>query len=380
MAENSQSSNQAGAPDQARSAAGAMDLDFQRLMPVMPAVGQNRLMLKLGLASRRDKLHTENNRLGKYLEKCDGHQRSVVGKALIEASATLPPELKGASAGVAGPMVQTMRRQGVADLGRLLDVDQVAAIHAHLKNKPVLLSHDAHVAKDQVGSLADVPADANYACYDYLDLWSAPHILELASRPEILDLAEGYLGCPATLYSINSFWSFPNRTPHKASQVFHRDWEDYRSFVVFVLLTPVDVPEEGAHYYVEGSHEFERLRARLAEMKVGAEDTQSLLGRDEKTIAPAAMRLFEREARCVIGPAGTSFAADGFGFHRAAVPVSRPRQLLWFRFGNFYNETMYSMKLRSPDRAAAQQALARLPATPRHQYVFRYMIEKLASI
>jgi len=357
-----------------------MDLDFQRLMPVMPAVGQNRLMLRLGLASRRDKLHAENRRLGDYLANCDGHQRSVVSKALIEASGTLPPDIKASSAGLSGPMVQHMRRQGCADLGRLLDAEQVGAVHGHLKAKPILLSHDAHVAKQQVPSLADVPADANYACYDYLDLWSAPHILELASRPEILDLAEGYLGCPPTLYSINSFWSFPNRQPHKASQVFHRDWEDFRSFVLFVLLTPVDVPEEGAHYYVEGSHEFERLQARLAEMKVSAEDTRNLLGRDEKTIAPAAMRLFEREARCFIGPAGTSFSADGFGFHRAAVPVSKPRQLLWFRFGNFYNETMYSMPLRSADRAAAQQALARIPATPRHQYVFRYMIETLASV
>ena len=92
--------------------------------------------------------------------------------------------------------------------------------------------------------MSDVPADQNYACYDYLDVWSAPHIMSVATQDRLLDLAQGYFGGAPTLYSINAFWSFPNRQPHPYSQVFHRDWEDYRSLVAFTLLTPVDDPED----------------------------------------------------------------------------------------------------------------------------------------
>jgi len=357
----------------------AFELDFRRLLTVMPEVGRSSLRLRLGWESQRAKLRRENRSLGEFLASCDGYERSTVSRALIKASGGLPDALRDSSAATDGPMVEAMRERGSVSFGTLLEPDQISEIRRHLDTKSVLLGHDAHVAK-QAASLAAVPPDANYTCYDYLDLWSAPHILEIASRPDVLRLAEGYLGCVPTLYSINSFWSFPNRQPHKASQVFHRDWEDYRSLILFVLLTPVDEPEQGAHYYVEGSHEFERLEAKLDALKVDPEDRRCLLGRDERTIAPAALRLFGQAARCYYGPAGTSFCADGFGFHRAVVPASKPRQLLWFRFGNFYNETMYSMPLRQARPETARQVLARIPDTERHRYIFRYLIEQLAAV
>src|SRR5262249_52291383 len=138
--------------------------------------------------------------------------------------------------------------------------------------KPVLLGHDAHTTRERAPSLATVPPDRNYACHDYLDLWSSPHIIELATQDRILDLVQAYLGCTPTLYSANAFWSLPNRQPHKASQVFHRDWEDFRSLVVFTLLTDVSTPEEGAHYYVATSHEGARFEASLNAQGVSAGD------------------------------------------------------------------------------------------------------------
>ena len=120
--------------------------------------------------------------------------------------------------------------------------------------------------------------------------------------------------------------------------------------------------------------------AKLSEAAATPDDAQALLERDEKKIAPIAMRLFGDRAQCFVGPAGTSFCADGFGFHRAAVPASRPRLLLWCRFGNFFNETMYNMSIRSQDRQAARDVLRRIPDTPRHRYVFRYMVERLEQV
>ena len=225
-----------------------------------------------------------------------------------------------------------------------------------------------------------MPAEQNYACHNYLDLWSSPHILEYATQDRILDLAQAYLGCTPTLYSINAFWSFPNRQPHPYSQVFHRDWEDYRSLVVFTLLTPVETPEEGAHYYVETSHDVRKFDALLQGKGVAVDDITCLSGRDGTAIAPTAMRLFEHSAHRFDGPAGQSFCGDGYGLHRAVVPRSRPRLLLWIRFGNFFNETMYKTPLRGASRADAERALRRIPDTPRHRYICRYLVKALSAV
>jgi hypothetical protein len=108
-------------------------------------------------------------------------------------------------------------------------------------------------------------------------------------------------------------------------------------------------------------------------------DVEALSARGA-AIAPLAMKLFEHTARRFDGPAGRSFCGDGYGLHRAVVPRSRPRLLLWMRFGNFFNETAYKIPRIVGDGATVQQVLRRIPATARHQYVFRYLIEALSSV
>jgi hypothetical protein len=149
--------------------------------------------------------------------------------------------------------------------------------------------------------------------------------------------------------------------------------------VAFTLLTPVESPEEGAHYYVETSHEVDKFKETLRTGGIGPEVAARLSARGEE-IAPLAMKLFEHTARRFDGPAGTSFCIDGYGLHRALVPQSRPRLLLWMRFGNFFNEAAYKRPRLAGDRAAAQSVLRRIPGTPRHRYVFRYLIQALEAV
>jgi hypothetical protein len=104
------------------------------------------------------------------------------------------------------------------------------------------------------------------------------------------------------------------------------------------------------------------------------DDIQSMLARDDVVVAANADRWFEGSARMFDGPAGRSFCVDGYGLHRAMVPETRPRLLLWFRFGNFFNEVAYRVSFRNGRREDAERTLARIPQTPRHQYVFRYLI------
>jgi hypothetical protein len=358
----------------------AQKLELKRLTTVATSLGETKSTLGLKGHSASEQIHLLNRHLGHRLGSCSARERALVQSKFIAADRVLPADIRTPKSSAVSPEAQSAITTGCADLGRTLSDHQVQSVHAHLKTKPVLLCHDAHISSTAVASLDDVPADQNYASYEYLDLWSSPHILEIATQDKILDLAQAYLGCTPTLYSINAFWSFPNREPHPYSQLFHRDWEDFRSLVVFTLLTPVESPEEGAHYYVEASHEVDSFEELLRAKGVDGMDIQSLSGRDGKAIAPVAMKLFGDGARRFDGPAGQSFCGDGYGLHRAVVPYSRPRLLLWFRFGNFFNETMYSTPLRGATPTEAERALKRIPDTPRHRYVFRYMVDALSAV
>jgi hypothetical protein len=358
----------------------ALALDVKRLKAVAASMGEKGASLGLKKLGPTDQLHRLNRYMGDCLGSCSARERSALQQKIASADRVLPADVRAPASSNPSPEAQAAIADGCADLGQALSAEQVQSIHVHLKSKHVLLCHDAHISGTAVPSLAQVPADQNYACYEYLDLWSSPHILEYATQGRILDLAQAYLGCTPTLYSINAFWSFPDRQPHPYSQLFHRDWEDYRSLVVFTLLTPVDTPDEGAHYYVAESHDVKTFERLLSTKGVAGADVENLSGRDGTVIAPAAMRLFEHTARRFDGPAGRSFCGDGYGLHRAVVPRTRPRLLLWIRFGNFYNETMYKVPLRNASRDEAQRTLRRIPDTPRHRYVFRYLIDALASI
>ena len=103
-------------------------------------------------------------------------------------------------------------------------------------------------------------------------------------------------------------------------------------------------------------------------------------GKSEILQQPLDVIEFELRAGRFAETAGRSCWVDGYGLHRAIVPGSRPRLLLWVRFGNFFNETAYRMVLPGADRTVAQSVLARIPATPRHRYIFRYMSEALSAV
>lgn len=356
---------------------GGLALDLVRLRKAARNLGEVKFSSRFKL-TEQEQLHEINHNLGLRLERCAASDRVNVAKTIASADTALPAAVSGAARPTRTAEIKSVQETGCADLGRSLDAAQIADIHAHLRSKSVLLAHDAHMATARVASLEDVPEEQNYACYDYLDLWSSPHIMELATSEKFLDVAQGYFGCTPTLYSINAFWSIPKRQPHPYSQVFHRDWEDYRSLVAFTLLTPVETPEEGAHYYVESSHEVARFKESLRLNGIAA-DVDALSERGEN-IAPLAMKLFEHRSRRFEGLAGQSFCIDGYGLHRAVVPRSRPRLLLWMRFGHFFNEVAYKLPRLGNDRAAAQRVLQRIPNTPRHQYIFRYLIQSLSAV
>src|SRR5437763_12704088 len=191
-----------------------LEIDLVRLKKAAVELGEKTSALGLKGLSSSEQLHQINRHFGSRLTQCKPRDRVDVANILARADKVLPADMRKATGSFDSPEVKSVRDTGCADLGRLLSDSEVEAIHAHLHSKPVLLAHDAHTAKDRVASLSEVPSDQNYACYDYLDLWSAPRVMELATQDRLLDLAHGYFGGAPTLYSINAFWSFPNLQPH----------------------------------------------------------------------------------------------------------------------------------------------------------------------
>jgi len=347
--------------------------------------------------SAAKRLQQINRDLGERLAAARPDERVAIAQALAEADAVLPADIRKPHGSAQAADVERLRQTGCLDLGPLLGTAEAGDIQRHLSSRPLLVGRSPERSEGQAASLDTVPSNKHYACPSPLDLWSSPHLLEAVSQDRILDLVQGYLGCTPTLYSLNAFWALPDRPADPQRQSFHRDLEDFRSLALFTLLTPIEVPEEGGHYYVEGSHDIAILEASLR--AEGAETKIDYLVASP-FIPSLAMRLFHRTARHFHGQAGATLCGDPYGLHRAVAPRSSPQFLLEARFGTFFNERLFTMKPgpagaqrglmqrlltpllgagSSPDRERMRQILARLPATPRHRYVFRHMVRTLSG-
>ena len=310
-------------------------------------------------------------------------------KAFADADAALPaPE--SASHTAAGRIdVEPLRQKGCLDLGPLLSADQAGDIVRHLAARPLLLGRAPQRPDGEVAALEAVPRDRNYACYRPLDLWQSPHLLELATQDRLIDLAQAYLGCAPTLCSLNAFWALPDRPAEPQREAFHRDFEDFRSLAIFVLLTPVEAATEGGHHYVEGSHDLALLEAALRADGIGTKMEYLIAGTFVGPMGPAAVPS-QRAALPWAGGRGVR--------HRSLRPAPRRRaaaataaaaraslrdvlQRAAVRHAPQPRDRAARPDAAAPCRRIAKQAsriLQRIPATPRHQFVFRHMIRALA--
>lgn len=247
-------------------------------------------------------------------------QRLLVQKRLrnwvATGLATLIRLRRGSVADVGAPTAAdrhalvSLARFGYAPLRTLLDAQQVADIHAYLKDK-MLVDRDnsaSHFPFDAV------PAGVGIADYLRSDILDCPHLLELANSPQLLRLAGDYIGCIPTISALLLRWSFPCDTPAAGLQAFHRDSDDWRFVKIFVYLTDVD-DSAGPHVYVRGSH---HTSATMRLKSFSDDAVERRYGPDMLTV--------------VTGPAGFGFAADTYGVHKGRVPTQRPRLLLQIQY------------------------------------------------
>jgi len=240
----------------------------------------------------------------------------------------------------AATSLETLRKNGIVEFGRMLDPDQVADIRRYLAAQPVYAGHAPELSDGNLYSIDDIEKrGGRFASYDRAAVLAAPHLLDLANDPVVLEIISEYFGCTPTIYSTNIHWSFPSDRPDRemfTTESAHRDYNDFSDVSMFIYLNDVDA-ESGPHRYFRRTHDLDRA-IELLQRRFPAE-MASLIGRDLfRSIWEGHGRtglledLVADEIRDVTGPAGTVFLDDVFGFHRALPPRRRPRLFAWVRF------------------------------------------------
>jgi hypothetical protein len=307
-----------------------------------------------------------------------GHgARGAIAHRLIEATnRILPPEFRNPQApdAEAAARLQALQDRGVVELGQVLNPDQVGAVVAYFRSRPCF---GAHVAgkSDRVGrTVEECATRGHYGSYTIEDVLKAPFLPEIANREDILSLAESYLGCPPTLYSVNAFWSFPEQSrPWAGIQTFHRDFDDFRFCTMFLFLTDLTA-DNGAHYYIPGTHKPEFVEKIVAE-KLAANPAlqidQGSLFTENADLNDVCALLFSDIVQTVTMPAGGAVIEDTYGLHKGDIPKS-PRLVVWLRYGlykNLTNQRDHIVPL------ARNSLVGRIPDTPRHKFINRLMVE-----
>jgi Phytanoyl-CoA dioxygenase (PhyH) len=157
----------------------------------------------------------------------------------------------------------------------------------------------------------DVPKGVHVAYFDAELVVPTPHIFEIVNNPVVLGAVARVLGATPTISYMAVWWSLPagDGTAQQAEN-FHRDFDDWRFVKYIVYLTDVD-EDSGPHIFIPGSHKQNKL---LPIRRYTAEEIAGAFG--------------QGNAKLFVGPAGTSFLENTYGFHRGLPAKSKPRLAL----------------------------------------------------
>ncbi|HEX9462398.1 MAG TPA: hypothetical protein VGB82_07345 [Alphaproteobacteria bacterium] len=296
-----------------------------------------------------------------------------MAQSLAAATARLVPEFAGPKPDAYDPKLHLLRNQGIADLGTALDSRQVAEVQAYFASRPCFAAHVAAKSDGQERTVEECAALGPQASYRLADIIRAPHLIELANRDDILALAESYLGCVPSIYSMNAFWTFPGAPGLiPGLQTFHRDFDDFRFCTMFIFLTGAS-PSDGAHYYIRGTHRPDLMQRHMQ----GMGPPEAVAARMEQLFAKLAiiddalLDVFSPQITTVGGPPGTVVLEDTYGLHKGDVPKT-PRLLAWVRYGLYRNVAHLTDRIEPLPRGALA---GRIPDTPRHRYINRLVVE-----
>ncbi len=270
-----------------------------------------------------------------------------------------------------------LAEEGYVGLGQVLTPDRVAQIVAHFESRPCFNGHVPAMSDRVPRRLGKGAEQFRDGSFTLADVVGAPFLLELANRPEMVAVAEAYLGCTPTLYSLHAWWAFSGPGTAPQAELFRRDLDDYKFCTLFVYLTDVG-PQNGPHAFIRRSHRVDLAEAILREAAPRLEhggraptlDDLFALAQSEAQDRLYA-EIFRGLIDTVTGPAGFGFIADTSALHKT-LPVTVGRRLaFWARYG-LYRNTHAAV---TGDASVPPSAVAsRLPRDARTTYINRCLI------
>ena len=159
-----------------------------------------------------------------------------------------------------------------------------------------------------------------------------PSVIRLMNDKNLYSLVSLYLNAPAHLHTCQAWWQYPMGPKHVPSnaQLWHRDRDDLSELKLFFYATDVD-DKSGPHAFIPKSHRSELLPDLFANQALS---NPVVNGTENKFLDDAFWDSvgFKGDIKKWIGAAGTCFLEDTRGFHRAYLPLSKPRlifSLVW---------------------------------------------------
>ncbi len=201
------------------------------------------------------------------------------------------------------------------------------------------------------------------------DVIVAPHTLALATHPQILSVVSDHLGAAPTIVDITAWWTDPSATNDYGQHIFHRDRDDFRACKLFLYMTDVST-DDGPHVFACNTHDPEFVMAKVAAHGQSMELANALFvgnGRDAAQIIP---QLFGQEIFEIVGPAGSAFLENTYGFHRGKTCKRNRRGL----FQVLYGSVPYPLRLNRMAKLKLQQLPADCLDTPEARYATRLMV------
>lgn len=189
-----------------------------------------------------------------------------------------------------------LAENGLHLLGSILSPEECDEARNFLSNRRVT---DPYRPRNSFLPLEEGRDSASHVGYHMAkDIVDCPHLVELANRPELLRIAEGFLGCQPVISYMAAWWSYPTPLAPQQAELFHRDVDDWRFLKLFVYLTDTSA-DNGAHVYVKRSapsHQLQEIR------RFSDDEVADAFGKGAITALP--------------GQAGEGFFENTFGLHR----------------------------------------------------------------
>jgi len=190
----------------------------------------------------------------------------------------------------------------------------------------------------------------------YLDPNSS--FVKFALSPQVIDVANTYMKMWTRLLLANGYVSevVPQTETRIKTQNWHRDAHDVQLVSVFIYLTDVNSPRDGAFSYVRGSHPLGKFKSLFKQPK--PHSLKKFPKEDEVNKS-----IQEEDVVWCLGKKGTIIFSDGTGIHRGGYCTENKRVMILTAYTSDHRFTK-TLRLSYPEN----KEVFKLKLSPQARY------------